>query len=566
MNINFAFQQILDNLNYLSDFGKYYDWEFLEYFGYLGPQPDPFNLTSTLSSYLTWEDLDGNNPSKMITWKDFYWSGDPLDTMPLSSIAQWQNQEVPTLGMDICDDISWNVNIKNIIDPSWVLFVDIFDRKHDQFRSATKRKQCTYKSIFSRNNILYTHTDKAVKVLNKDKNFSYYSSLNSFDGIINFENIVSISVDSKNRIFVLDSDLLQIGVYTLTTNSLGERIWTLITNWGGLGKSRNKFLNPIQLYIDHKDCVWVIDSESQNIKQFTNTGSWLQTLENIENLISITQDSQNNLHILTSSKILVYSYTGQFLFDYDFSIADSSTPRHISSNYSKDILYVSFEKQVAKFFRNGAFGGLPIKESDQITNINGVFQDEYRNVLILSEDKILKYIDIPEKKNNKGNFISSDFWQPSDIYIHPDELIQNWVYNKSFSKLWDNIEIFKNHFYHLADSRIFSLSCTDIGTLCDNKKTVCKKYLEPIHPKEKLIIGQNEIVTTVVVNRNLKYLWENLEVVFYFVESVCKLHKDLFQSPLLQLSNILPPIILSTLSGGYIYTFNTNPLASLENQ
>jgi len=565
-NINFAFQQILDNLNYLNSFGRYYDWEFLEYFGYLGPQPDPYNVTSSLSSYLTWQDLDGTNTNSSFTWKDFYWSGDPLDTLALSSIAKWQNQEVASLGKDICDDVSWNVNIENIIDPSWILFIDIFDRKHDKFRESSIRTQCIYKNIFSRNNVLYINTDKTIKVLNKDKNFSYYSSLSSFDGLIEFENITSLTVDSQNRVFVLDSDLLQIGVYVLSTNSLGKRVWSQITNWGGLGKSRNKFLNPTQLFVDHKDCVWVIDRGSNNIKHFTNTGSWLKTLENFKDAISMTQDSQNNIHILTNSKVLVYSYEGTFLFDYDFSVADSSIPRQISSNYSKDILYIVFENQVAKFFRNGLFGGLPIKSSDNITNINGVFQDEYRNVLILSNDKILKYIDIPERKNNKGTLIPSDFWQPLDIYIHPEEFIQNWVYNKSFSKLWDNIEIFKNHLYHLTDSRGFSNDCSDFNTVCDNTKILCKKYFPPIHNKEKLIIGQNEIVTTVTINRNLKYLWENLEVVLYFIDANCNLNKignySNFSIPL-QTSQISPPSIISTFNNNILFTFGNNPFTPL---
>ena len=566
-NINFAFQQILDNIEYLNDFGNYYDWEFLEYFGYLGPRPDPFNISSSLSSYLMWQDLDGETPNNLITWKDFFKSNDPLDTMPLSSIAKWQNQQVLSLGKDICDDVSWNVNIENIIDPSWILFIDIFDRKHDQFRNASVRKSCIYRNIFSKNNILYINTDKTIKVLNKDKNFSYYSSLTSFDGLIEFENIVSVSVDSNNRIFVLDSDLMQIGVYSLTTNFSNQRVWTLITNWGGLGKSNSKFMNPIQLYIDHKDCIWVIDEGTQSIKKYTNTGSWLQTIENIENLISITQDSLNNLHILTSSKVLVYSYEGVSLFDYDFSIADSSTPRQISSNYKKDIIYITFEKQIAKFFRNGAFGGLPIKESDNITNINGIFQDEYRNVLILSEDKILKYIDIPEKKNNKGSMVLSDFWKTSDIYIHPDEFIQNWVYNKSFSKLWDNIEIFKNHLHHFADSRIFSTPCADTEPVCDNTQILCKKYLQPVHGKEKLIIGQNEIVSSVVINRNLKYLWENLEIVFFFLESTCnqeKISKYFPFIPSTTVSQSKPSTNLFSLNGNTLFSINNNPFTFLK--
>jgi len=520
-NINYAIKQFFDNLNYLENYGKYYTYEFLEFFGYFGPLPDPYNLMSSLLSYWLWSDLDGSLSAKAITWKDLYWSGDPLDTMPLSAVAKWQNHEVASLGLDICDDVSWNTNIINKIDPTWIFSENIFDRKHDQFRNVSIRPSCIYKGVFSKNNILYINTDKSVKVVNKDKNFSYYSSLSSFDGLIELENVVSVSVDSKNRIFILDADLLQIGVYSLTTNLQGERIWSLITSWGGLGKSNNKFLNPVQLYLDHLDRVWIVDKENESVKHFINTGSWLKSIKDIKNLISISQDSQNNMHILTDTKVLVYSYDGQFLFDYEFSMADSSVPRKISSTYNKEILYITFENQVAKFFRNGTFAGLPIKETDNITNINGVFQDEYRNVLILSEDKILKFIDLMERNNSKGILSSQDFWKPEDVYIHREEFIQNWVYNKTFSKIWDNIEMFKNTAYYLTFSRIPSLSCSDVEGSCEFFNSECKRYLPPKHKKDEIFIGQNEIVTSVVINRVLKHLWENFERVLPFFQKTC---------------------------------------------
>jgi hypothetical protein len=523
-NINFIFDQFLENINYLETLGKFYNPEIQEYYGYLGPDPDPNNLISALSSYWSWNLLEGNNPAYNITWKDTLTASNFLETGSLTAFGRWQDHEiVSSLSGNICDDIRWHVNITNKIDSAWPLFVDLFSTPYDQFRNASVRQGCIYKTIFSKNNVLYLTSSKEIKILNKDKNFNFNISLSSFDGVLKFENVVSCQVDNQNRIYVLDRDLLQVGVYTNTSNIEGMPVWSLITNWGGIGGrfSKNSFIDPNYLYVDHQEFVWVSDVGSNSLKHFTNSGGWIKTLSQIENAISLTQDSQNNIHVLTNKNIQVYSYSGEFLFNYDYNMASNNTPRQIASSYNKEIIYVVFEKEVAKFFRNGAFCGLSIKEIDKIENINGVFQDEYRNLLILSNDKILKYIDLMEKINNKGDFQFTNYWKPQDIYIHKNEFIQNWVYTKSFQRLWDNIEIFKNTLYYLSESQIKSLTCSDLDRTCNLDNLTCKKYIPPIHGKDKMIIGQNEIVTSAVVNRVLKYLWDNFKSIIPYFQNKC---------------------------------------------
>ena len=96
----------------------------------------------------------------------------------------------------------------------------------------------------------------------------------------------------------------------------------------------------------------------------------------------------------------------------------------------------------------------------------------------------------------KGD-LPTNYWSLQDLYIHKEEYVQNWVYTKAFQRLWDNIEIFRSTLHYSTAN--------------------CKSYKSPIHSKDKMIIGQNEIVTSTVINRVLGYLWNNFySLVDYF--------------------------------------------------
>jgi hypothetical protein len=164
-------------------------------------------------------------------------------------------------------------------------------------------------------------------------------------------------------------------------------------------------------------------------------------------------------------------------------------------------VYLACESQVIKFFRNGVFYGTIVNEKENISNITSVYQDEYRNLLITTNDKILKFPDKMTILKLKGA-LPEKFWSLEDLYIHKDEYIQNWVYTKAFQRLWDNIEMFRNNIIY-----------TD---------GFCKGYKGPKHSKNKMLIGQNELVTSTVVNRVFDYLWENLQSVSEYFDPNCQ--------------------------------------------
>ena len=103
---------------------------------------------------------------------------------------------------------------------------------------------------------------------------------------------------------------------------------------------------------------------------------------------------------------------------------------------------------------------------------------------------------------NNTNNLAIDYWSRSDLKINKDEFVQDWVYNRAFHRMWDNIELFRSCIKYRYDDS-------------------CKSYTAPLYTKDQIFIAQNEIVTSAVINRCLKYLWLNLETLYKYFNNTC---------------------------------------------
>jgi hypothetical protein len=393
-----------------------------------------------------------------------------------------------------CEEGVWNVNIEKI------------NTYYDPIVNCTVNSSCAYKDIVSRNNILYVALTNEVKVLSSDYSGTFVASRLLLDDLFGFRDIRGIALDSQNKLFVLDGTLNRVASYNI--NLTDPVPFDLFLSWGGFGtsKSTQGFSKPNDICIDNFDNVWIADTGNKCVKGYSNTGTWLITIidSSLRTTppISITTDSENNLHCLTQTGVRVYNQQGTFIFEYSFTdtVSEEAQPIKINSNYNKEIIYIVFSNTVARYFRNGVYAGRLIDNKTCATNIQDVYQDEFRNTLVVSGDKILKYVDLMELKSIKGPLPES-YWPLSNLFIHKDEYVQNWVYNKSFQRLWDNIELFRG-------SLIFD-------------ETKCKSYKPPTYSKEQIVIGQNEIVTSAVVNRSIEYLWSNFESLLSYFDPDC---------------------------------------------
>jgi hypothetical protein len=547
-NINNWFVKLYDNLNYLESRGRLYPGTYSDYFGYLGVQPTIGPVSAC--SIWTWEDLDCFNTSLPyeVTWRDVLSAEDPFDesgefvkqgcgtwqTYICSSSAinptcyglydvawswrqrkkgnsltpitwketkstnnfkkKWKYESAEYQTLVVCDEGEWNVNIPEL------------DTFYEPVANPVTQLRCIYNGIASRSNVLYTAQKTQIKLFDSNQGAKFLDYEDTADGVVGFSNIKNICLDSIGKIYVLDSLLSKVFVFSYETNTPGEDFKPFV-DWGGYGTaaSTNRFSSPNDIHIDQLDNVWVTDTGNGCIKLYSNTGTWLRTIidndlkENTP--ISTAVDSQKNVHVLTKADIRVYNYTGEYQFSYSYKDLTTAEPRKINSSYNREVIYLALDTQVLKFFRNGIFYGYIIKEKENVSNITGLYHDEFRNLLITFNDKVLKYPDLMSIKRLKGT-LPSNYWSLDDILIHKEEYVQNWVYTKSFQRMWDNIEIFRNTL--LFDS------------------TICKGYKEPIHSKEKMIIGQNEVVTSTAVNRVLGYLWDNFNTLIDYFDPSCE--------------------------------------------
>lgn len=546
-NINSCFTKFYENLEYLKTRGQTYKTTYDEFYGYLAaPLASAENPAGCIA--WTWEDLDPLNSilPETVTWKDVFYTGNTVTNGSQVACGTWVqhirnlNTQLPTCyglyeldwnwralkeansqtlitwknskcdqeynkrwyyepgsltSFIICDEGEWNVNLPNL------------NRYYPTIANQYIQQRCVYSGIASRNNILYAVQKTQIKLLSSDYTATYFDTKFTSDKVREFSSLKNICLDSYNKIYVLDNIQAQITVFTYDPNATGDR-WQTFTTWGGFGgrNSKTKFYQPNDLHIDHLDNVWVADTGNNCIKQYSNTGTWVQTITDSSLLssapLSIAVDSQKMVHVLTNTEIRVYTYEGEFSFAYSYTDYSSSTPRKINSSFNREIIYLVFDNEVKKFFRNGVFAGTIIHARENINNITSIYHDEYRNLLITTNDKILKYIDTMTIDRYVG-ILPTTYWPLSEMYIHQDEYVQNWVYTKSFQRLWDNIETFKN---------ILAYSTTD----------PCKQYKPSKYAKGNMIVGQNEIVTSTVINRLLGYLWDNFYGIVEYFDPNCK--------------------------------------------
>ncbi len=546
-NINANIKKFYDNLKYLDSRGRVYTDTFSDYFGYLGVQPTVFGELTSCPLW-TWEDLDCLNTSLpyTVTWRDVLTAASTFDTGEFAACGTWSQQQCderdfnpvcfgkynifwqwkslkasnsitqvtwrdtkcngserpktwryePSVNVSLvpCDEGLWNVNIPKL------------DTFYDPIPQSIIQSRCIYAGVASRNNELYAAQKTLIKILSSDYNATLYTNKTTLDDVLRFSDIKNICLDSNNKIYVLDGILNQVVVYTYEPISIGDD-WKLFIQWGGFGTAAapNKFRNPNDLHVDQFDNVWVSDTGNNCVKLYTSGGSWLRTITDDELKqtppLSLCVDSQTNIHILTKENIRVYSYNGEFIFSYTYNNLVTSEPRKLNSSHNREVIYLACESQVVKFFRNGIFYGFIIKQKQNVNNITGIYHDEYRNLLITTNDKILKFPDKMTILKLKGD-LPEKYWSLEDLYIHKEEYIQNWVYTKAFQRLWDNIELFRNNLIYTEG--------------------FCKGYKPPKHFKDKILIGQNEIVTSTVVNRVFDNLWDNLQSVIEYFNPNCQ--------------------------------------------
>jgi len=360
--------------------------------------------------------------------------------------------------------------------------------------------------LYSRDKLVLAR-EHEIYVVEKDYRCNFVDRIIMADDLFPFQQIAGIATTVDDKILVLDKLLPRVSVYDFVDNDL-----ILRESWGSYGKQTTPFgLNqPLDICVDKYNSVWVADGGNNCVKKFTIIGKPLATLTHsffeTEGILSVCVDSVERLHCLTNSRVVVFDSSGSYIFNY--ALDNITNPKKINASFNKEMIYITYDLGIVKYFRNGIFSHFILKDlicadGNYLQNYNSVMQDKFRNVYVTAGDKLLQIQDIQQTVQLAAPIKPELYWTNQDLLIHKEEYIQPWVYLKSFHRLWDNIELLRNSIFYSTDN-------------------ICKSFVSPIYKKEDIIVGQNEIVTNSVINRLTEQLWTNLQSLIKFFDPNCK--------------------------------------------
>ncbi len=539
-NVNSIIEKIYNTLDDLNKYTKLYGPK-NKFYGWIGPKGKSQTTTiETTTPIYVWQDLEcpSNTESEAtwavlecpttnfpLTWEYHECDGSQTDPTCLGKYCiewKWKSRKCNVSELNVkwkdtkcasslakkwrfekCETDSGSLNCDR---DHWK--ISTIDEIYFPIPSCTFTDRCKIIDVehISKTDQYVFALPTEIHLVNNDYVATYLARRGSADELFSFQNIVGVTSDSNGNVYVLDSTLSRVSVFTIKDNS-----FKFFTSWGtfGLATTPQGLNLPGDIHIDQYNTIWIADTGNECVKNFALNGKnhLILTSDKFKGNapLSVCVDSQNNVHCLTPKAVYVFSSKGVYLFEYILPV-DVTNPKKINTSFNREVIYITYDLGIIKFFRTGTLFGYLLNEyqcstKQTLQGYNSISQDRFRNVLVTIGDKVLKIPDLMHIVDAKAVISEELFWSLNEILVHKEEYIQPWVYLKSFHRLWDNIELFRTSLFY--------------------QETGCKSYRPPTHSKEQLVIGQNEIVTNAVLNRLSKQLWTNLESLFDYFDPDC---------------------------------------------
>ena len=323
---------------------------------------------------------------------------------------------------------------------------------------------------------IFTTSDKDLVVYNSDRRF-FNDTIDNNTSIsialstqelytgsgVYWQKIKDFAFGKDNTMFVLDLSANKVVKYDasgfLTDNTVLQDRLVYVDNIGGFGDYTDQLsFNAPQGIDTYQSWLYVLDSGNSCVKQYDQDLNWVTTYRLFRDFLSaypmqLTHDSEGNKYILTNQNT-IFKYDSNFqnkiILYPDITDLEGETIKKIAfSATDKNIFYLMSNRYIYKYLvdqpkdRIGKY--LPYLfrfdtnetyvDFVSIANKNDNFNDY--NILFSSVSGIGKFSIWYDNLNLFDVLAISDFdvYPIDQIYIAANEYIQNWVLNKSLSKL-----------------------------------------------------------------------------------------------------------------------------------
>ncbi len=337
-----------------------------------------------------------------------------------------------------------------------------------------------------------------------------------------FAEVTAVDTDNRDRIFVLDKLNNKVSIFEYDLDNIEPL--RMLSNWGGLGGpgALNSYNFPNDLMI-HNNEIWITDTGNGVIKRYSNTGNWLGVYSseyfsaniNTEtgtplagSPISTAIDRSGNIHVLTSEYVVKLDPNGNFLMTYEYG--STATPQKIFASPDDGMMYIVVSDSVIKITDNGTYIGiLGDNDLNYTPTFTSVLHDENRNLYVCDTKHLLLYVDYIKILGSRIN--TGVVW--NDVSVDKNEFTQDWVYNKTFHRFWDNMEYMRKSLY----GKVVEVTEDGITRLTTSPRTT-EEWPEFTYNKTNIVIGVNEFCSAPVINRLIDQSYDCLETLLEMVD------------------------------------------------
>jgi hypothetical protein len=311
-------------------------------------------------------------------------------------------------------------------------------------------------------------------------------------------NPVRLHYDSAaNRLYILDSDKQLMFVCSFDIDSPNDI--QLTHYWGGVGgkADRTKLNNPVDFCLDSLGNAYILDSDSMMIKVYNVNLNWIKNID-LTTLIGdkpLSLDCSNDIFCLTTETGTTYITNFNSIIS---KIQVSGATKSFFNLIHYGIIYIISGNKISKFMIDGAY----VSDKTMSYPITHVGMDQY-HVLISGKNCISKFVDFIEidKIINDSESLSGFSW--NSIFVDESELVADYVYNDSFKKIYDNINLLNKR----VDSRIM-VNYDEFGSVTSQYTSAISASALKYTP---ILLATNEPVLYDTINRSIRLIFDCLE-------------------------------------------------------
>lgn len=437
----------------------------------------------------------------------------------------------------------------NIIPITSVAVAGVYNNKFNWFRGLSSSQFSALSSIglkLDRSNVLavkYNNDlDRYIIATSSGTDIIIFTSNSTFTSIttalstnvtfqgsgVGWKKIQDIIFGDNNTMYVTDISANSIFLYDasglLTNNNLLQNILIYQNSIGGLGayNDSTKFNDPHS--IDYSNSrLYVLDKGNSCIKAYDKNLNWLETYRLFKDFLSagpihLSHDQYGNNYV-ANSNWTVYKYSDNFTVKetLDFtalSAAGDTVRRVIFSQTDPNIFYFVTRNNIYKKLVNNpndTVGNYLLNRfnliGEQFTTldtvpvtINGV---NYDYNFTLSYAPTAGKLSLFQDNLNLTSVLTNDSFDVyplSGITIDKEEYLQNWVINKSISKLLMNHMRLRDN---VSSKFLFTQDTIPGDTLLAGTRYLLPSELSSLYFDQDItnFIGVNEIFQNNIINR-----------------------------------------------------------------